>query len=226
MNKLLFSFIIILTISCKQQTSNNHHINTPSDFSEIGFLLDSIHIEDQKYRKQIDSINSEFGWESKKMKNLWKTIQKVDSSNLLIVETILEKHGWLGSDKIGGTANSTLFLVIQHSNQKTQEKYLPLMKEAVKAGNANARSLAMLEDRILLGKGELQIYGSQISINNASGENYVLPLFEPEHVNTRRAEVGFSPIEDYVAHWGMTWDVEEYKQNLPRYIEIMKGKKK
>ncbi len=36
------------------------------------------------------------------------------------------------------------------------------MREAVKKGNANSSSLALLEDRVALRKGEKQIYGSQI----------------------------------------------------------------
>lgn len=31
----------------------------------------------------------------------------------------------------GGKGNSTLFLVIQRADQKTQEQYLPMMREAV-----------------------------------------------------------------------------------------------
>ena len=37
-----------------------------------------------------------------------------------------------------------------------------MMRKAVKEGLARATSLALLEDRVALGKGELQIYGSQI----------------------------------------------------------------
>jgi hypothetical protein len=64
----------------------------------------------------------------------------------------LDKYGWLGADVVGGQGNSTLFLVIQHSDQATQEKYLPMMREAVKNGKAQGSSLALLEDRAALGQ--------------------------------------------------------------------------
>ena len=156
------------------------------------------------------------------MKDHWTKINEVDASNLVIVEDILAKHGWLSAEQVGGRANSTLFLVIQHSNQDIQEKYLPMMRQAVKDGNANASSLALLEDRIGLGKGELQVYGSQVGTNPETQELYVLPLIDPDNVNQRRAEVGLGSIEDYISNWDLKWDAEEYKKNLPAYLELQK----
>jgi hypothetical protein len=118
---------------------------------------------------------------------------------------------------IGYQGNSTLFLVIQHSDIKTQEKYLPMMKDAVKKGNADSGSLALLEDRIALRKGEKQIYGSQIGRNPETGEFYILPLTDPENVDLRRKEVGLGTIQEYVAFWKITWNIEEYKLKLPEY---------
>ena len=84
------------------------------------------------------------------MKAHWRLINEKDSINLIKIKKILDERGWLGADIIGGQGNSTLFLVIQHSDLETQLKYLPMMREAVKNGNANAISLAILEDRVAL----------------------------------------------------------------------------
>lgn len=179
--------------------------------------LDTIFQEDQNYRQQIKGIEEKYGRESNELKAHWKVISKADSINLIKTTKILDKHGWLGQDVIGGQGNSTLFLVIQHSDIKTQEKYLPMMREAVKKGNANSSSLALLEDRIALRKGEKQIYGSQIGRNQETGEFYVLPLSDPENVDIRRAEVGLGTLQEYVGFWKITWNVEEYKLKLPEY---------
>jgi hypothetical protein len=175
-------------------------------------MLDTIHQEDQKYRKQIKEIDEKYGWESDEMKAHWKIINEKDSLNLIKVTKILDERGWLGPKVIGDRGNSTLFLVIQHSDIETQLKYLPMMREAVKIGNANAGSLALLEDRTALGQGKRQIYGSQIGRDKETGEYYVLPLIEPEKVNERRAEVGLGTIEEYISHWGMTWDLGRHKE--------------
>lgn len=178
-------------------------------------ILDTIYQEDQKYRQQIKGIEEKYGWESDEMKAHWKIINEKDSINLIKVMKILDERGWLGADVIGNQGNSTLFLVIQHSDIETQEKYLPMMREAVSKENARASSLALLEDRVALRKGEKQIYGSQVGRDQETGEYYVLPLIDPDNVDQRRAEVGLGTIQDYISNWGMTWDVEEYKKKLP-----------
>jgi hypothetical protein len=88
-----------------------------------------------------------------------------DSLNLIKVEKILNEHGWLGANVIGKQGNKTLFLVIQHSDLETQLRYLPIMREAVKNGNAKGKDFALLEDRIAIKQGKRQIYGSQIKID-------------------------------------------------------------
>jgi hypothetical protein len=178
--------------------------------------LDSIRDEDQKYRMQMDGIASKYGWESKQMQNLWKVANKADSINLIKVKSILDQYGWLGPDVVGYEGSTTLFLVIQHSDQQTQEKYLPGMREAVKNKKAQPSSLALLEDRVALGQGKKQIYGSQIGRNPSTNKEYVLPLEDPDNVDKRRAEVGLQPLNEYVQMWNIKWDVEEYKRNLPK----------
>ena len=176
--------------------------------------LDSIHDDDQKYRLELSEIQKKYGFESAEQKAQWKIINSKDSINLIKITDILDKFGWLGSEIVGQKGNSTLFLVIQHSDQKTQERYLPMMREAVKKGNAQGNNLALLEDRVALGQGKKQIYGSQISRNLETNLFYVMPLENPESVNERRAQVGLILIEDYVSYWKIKWSVEEHKKDL------------
>jgi hypothetical protein len=185
-------------------------------------VLDTIHQEDQKYRHQINEIEKEFGWKSNEIQAHWKIISKKDSINFIKVEEILNNRGWLGADIIGEQGNNTLFLVIQHSDLETQLKYLPMMREAVIAKNARASSLALLEDRVALGQGNRQIYGSQIH-SDKNGKKYVAPLIDPENVDKRRAVVGLGTLADYVGHWNLTWNIEKHKARVAK-IESEKEK--
>lgn len=187
-------------------------------------MLDSIYMEDQMYRRQINDIEKKYGWESKEMKAHWKIISEKDSINLIKVKAILDTRGWLGADIVGAQGNSTLFLVIQHADQTTQEKYLPMMREAVKNGKAQGRSLALLEDRVALGQGKRQIYGSQIGRDPKTQLYYVSPLDDPDNVDKRRASVGLGPLAEYVSHWQIKWDVKQYKKDLPKLEKKIKGK--
>jgi len=182
--------------------------------------LNQIFQLDQIYRNQIDEIEKKYGLESDKLKVLWDLISKTDLQNQIKIKEILDNRGWLGSRIVGQQGNNTLFLVIQHAtNIETQLNYLPMLREAVKLGNAKASDLAFLEDRIAIGQGKRQIYGSQIGRDAETGEYYISPLINPESVNERRAEVGLGTIEKYIGHWGIIWDLKKHKERIKK-IEI------
>lgn len=178
-------------------------------------ILDTVYFEDQKYRQQINDIESKFGWESQEMKDHWKIIHEKDSINLGKVSKILDTHGWPGPDLVGRQGSSAIFLVIQHSDLPIQEKYLPLMREAVKNKKAQGSNLALLEDRVALRQGKRQIYGSQVGRDEETGTYYVSPLEDSDNVDKRRAEVGLPPLADYVSNWQIKWDPVQYKIDLP-----------
>jgi hypothetical protein len=210
---LSITFVFGQPVSQVKQNKDNGEIsyNKP-----LAALLDSIFEEDQQYRVQSNELEGRYGWGSKEMRDLWKIINKRDSSNLVVVKSILDKTGWLGVDVVGERGNKTLFLVIQHADRITQEKYLPMMKEAVKNGKAQASSLALLEDRVALAQGKKQTYGSQIAQDPVTHLYYVRPLEDPDNVDERRAAVGLGPIADYVDYWQIKWDVEQYKKELSK----------
>lgn len=221
----LFRIIPLVTLflfACKEKPN----FNVPENIDEVRTMLDSIHDEDQKYRAQISEISEIHGQDSEEMQSLWDKISKIDSTNLLVVKYVIDNYGWLGEDEIGYKANATLFLVIQHADHETQLEYLPVMREAVEQNNAEPWDLALLEDRTALGSRELQIYGSQIGIDNSTGEYYVLPLLEPEKVNERRKEVGLGSIESYLELFDLEWNVDAYKEKLPYWLEIEKRKRR
>ncbi len=179
----------------------------------------AIYKDDQEIRKEYMAVAKELGWGHPKTDSLGKIMGAKDEVNLILIKKILKEHGWVGTDIVGGQANATLFLVIQHADLETQQEYLPMMREAVEKGNARGSSLALLEDRIALREGRKQIYGSQIGRVPDSEDSYVLPLKDPGNVDKRREKVGLGPLAEYANRFGVKWDVEEYKKNLPKYVE-------
>lgn len=187
-------------------------------------ILDTIYLNDQKYRNKIRSTETKYGRRSKEMDALWETILKKDSSNLVTVTQILDKQGWPGKDKIGTRGSSIIFLVIQHANKETQEKYLPMIQKAVNDNNLPKRQYAMFYDRLLLRRGELQVYGTQLAIDDKSKDPYVLPLKDPKNVDKRRAEVGLNSMQENLNRWSLKWDVDAYIESLPQIIARVKEK--
>ena len=161
---------------------------------ELVKQLNNIYIADQFYRNQVHTLTRNF-----------PKMAETDSLNQIQVRKILDERGWLGPEVVGERGNATLFLVIQHADLETQIKYLPMMRKAVSKGNARGRDLALLEDRVALGQGKQQIYGSQIWENKETGLPYVAPLRDPKNVNQRRKEIGLMPIELYLRRWKIEW---------------------
>jgi hypothetical protein len=240
-NQIDSSFVQLFKIAEKGNYTNYGHISTDTDltklysderWNKILFLvkankekaeenldkslvaiLDTIYKEDQGVRIQISEVEKKYGRDSEEMKAHWKIINEKDAINLIKIQKILDERGWLGQEIIGQQGNSTLFLVIQHSPLQIQQKYLPMMRDAVNNKNARPSSLALLEDRVALGIGKKQIYGSQIGRNQKTGEYYVLPIEDPENVDKRRAEVGLGTIQEYINNWNISWNVEKHKNN-------------
>jgi len=152
---------------------------------------------------------NKFGRDSDEMHYFWQLVSEQDSLNELEVMKILDSRAWVGTDVVGGQANTSLWLVVQHAPLDIQEKYLPLLRESVLAGQSQGSHLALLEDRIRMRKGLPQTYGSQIIRDEKTGEQIVYEIQEPEYVNQRRKEVGLGPIEDYVKRWGIEWTIAQ-----------------
>ena len=219
MSKLLFlSSVILFACSCGSHQPAEKR-NTSRD--SIVAVLDTVSQQDQDGRLKIMDTIKKYGNNSDPVNNLWKTINTLDSIDVIKVTSILDKYGWLGPLEIGEQGNTTLFLVIQHAPLQIQKKYLPLMQSAVKNKNANLSDLALLEDRVNLAEGKKQMYGSQVRTDSL-GNTWVAPIEDPDNVDNRRAKAGLQPMSDYVKQFNITWNLEDYKHKLP---EIEKKEK-
>ncbi|MCB0279414.1 MAG: hypothetical protein KDD94_07930 [Calditrichaeota bacterium] len=188
--------------------------------SQLVAILSDVYQSDQSIRIRKNQIATEFGWESKEMRENDREMLRIDSINMAIVAELIKQHGWPDRDVIGYQGSLTLFLTIQHcSDVRIQQRYLPMIRQAVADGKLDASLLAILEDRIALRTGQLQIYGSQLYRDPKTEQFYVRPLIDPDRVDFRRAEVWLAPLQEYLNQWQVKWDSETYKQKLPAYIE-------
>ena len=190
----------LLVVIQKNKEKAEAHYNKP-----LTRELDSIYDADQNGRQQIMATENKYGDDSKETKALWEAMGKQDDIDLVKIKAILDKYGWVGPDVVGGKGNAALFLVIQHADSLTRDKYLPMMRAAVKKGNAQPSQLALMEDRSALEHGKKQIYGSQIAKNEKTNKFYVRPIEDEANVDKRRASVGLGSLEDYAKEWGIDY---------------------
>lgn len=72
------------------------------------------------------------------------------------------------------------------------------MQVEVSAGNAYGADYAYLVDRVKINTGQLQIYGTQMILNNDSTSYIPRPVIDPDKLDERRHSVGLPPMDFYI----------------------------
>jgi hypothetical protein len=128
-----------------------------------------------------------------------------DSINLQIVTQIIDTYGWIGPDSIGPNGNTTLWVIIQHSDLDVQLKYLPIMRDAVQHGRARPADLAYLEDRVAVQQAKKQLYGTQFQLDKKTNRYILAPIEDEPNVDKRRAAIGLNSLEAYARDAGIEY---------------------
>ncbi len=123
-------------------------------------------------------------------------LRRVDKENRLWLEPLVEKHGWLGTSKVGKDGAHAAWLLVQHADQDPgfQRQCLDRMS-ALGNEEVNLTNVAYLTDRVLLAEGKPQRYGTQFSMQD--GKLTMQPCEDLEKLNQRRRSVGLTTIEEY-----------------------------
>jgi len=123
----------------------------------------------------------------------------VFQANLEWMRVVLAQHGWPGRRLVGDEGSHGAWLLLQHADQDTalQHTALRLLEGAVRSGDASARDLAYLTDRVRVAEGRPQVYGTQLEYDSR-GCAAPRPSEEPAQVDARRASVGLEPVAQYV----------------------------
>ena len=160
------------------------------DCSKIQEILAAVHETDQGNRQGGSLGNPE-----------------IDKENQQKVVSIIEKCGFPTVVNHGYKSIETVFLVLQHAGKGLREKYFPQIKNSADQGGLPWSIVALMEDRMLMDKGEKQKYGSQVKKDNGSEEWTLYPIQDPENVNEIREEVGLGPIEEYLLHFCIEYKI-------------------
>ena len=83
------------------------------------------------------------------------------------------------------------WLLAQHAPPELQEECLPLLEDAVTRGDASRADLAYLGDRVLMHRGDPQLYGTQYRVMDGVLELWAVR--DPAGLDERRAALGLEP---------------------------------
>lgn len=191
--------------SSLQLIRRNKEKLAPDQNLEWTNFLEDIYSEDQVLRGRFQKIALAKGWNAPEAQALLPGMKIKDSLNLIAITTFIDNHGWQGPAIVGEKGNSTLFLVIQHADSSTQQKYLPVLRQAVIEKKAKPSQLALLEDRVLVDKYGYQVYGSQVYNDSVTNKMTFFPIKDEMDVDRRRKEMGLQPIAEYARIFGIEY---------------------
>ena len=164
--------------------------------------------------------------------SIWNKIRNeillIDEQNTLRATQIIDSFGrWPGRDVLGYSADLTLWLCIQHADQRPEValRYLPMLKAAVDERRTDPMHYAYLVDRIRMHEGREQVYGTQTyraKTDDGGTFFFVIPIEDVDHVDERRAAMGMESLAEYVESMNAHWDPVQYKKDLPKIWEYYK----
>lgn len=136
----------------------------------------------------------------------------IDRDNTVWMQELVHRYGWPTTAMLGKRGSQNAFLLVQHADQAPafQAMCLPLLEQAVAAGEASATGFAYLTDRVRVKQQRPQLYGTQyhsaaddkgVSLKNDDGGFvYLTPIVEdPDNLDARRKKAGLGPWSDYEA---------------------------
>ena len=126
-------------------------------------------------------------------------MQAIDTANTERMRAIVNRYGWPGPELVGRDGAEAAFLLVQHADHAFMKEMLPLVEKAYRGGEVSGQSYALLLDRVLVGEGKPQVYGTQAKrFEEWKGQEPALaPIEDEANVDKRRAEVGLPPLSEY-----------------------------
>jgi hypothetical protein len=126
---------------------------------------------------------------------LKKEVATVDARNVARLREILKAYGWPGKAVVGTDGAGAAWTVAQHGGQLFLQQTVPLMRAAADHGDLDWSLVATSIDRVLLGEGKQQVYGTQFDTegDKCAPKN----VAEPARLDERRKAVGLGPISEY-----------------------------
>ena len=136
--------------------------------------------------------------DSKKQQAIWAEMFRNDAQNQAKLKAIVAKWGWPGKSLVGKQASDAAWEVLQHTTEDKpfMRKCLPMLVSAMDRGDAERPEVALLVDRVLVGEGKKQLYGSQFAMDS-SGKMTANPIQDPAHLDERRRAMHLPPFAVY-----------------------------
>jgi len=112
------------------------------------------------------------------------------------MKAIVAAHGWPTIALVGIKASNAAMMILTHTaDHAWQGSLLPQLEGLADAGKIDGSALALVIDKELVARGQLQRYGSQFKLVN--GEMAMFAVEDPAGLDRRRADALLPPMDVY-----------------------------
>ena len=155
--------------------------------------LTALAAEDQRVRAELAAEGVLFDGYHPRM-------EAVHRHNAARLSDIMASVGWPTETIVGAEGAAAAWLVAQHAigEPAFQRRCLAELTRAAERHEVPAWQPAMLDDRIRVFEGRLQLYGTQLEVDD-DGRLQPHPIEDSAHVEERRRAVGLEPLAEKLA---------------------------
>ncbi len=123
-------------------------------------------------------------------------MERIDRRHLAEILRVHAKYGWPRISIVGREGSHDYWLLVQHQRPEVQQKILPDLERAAGVGEASKSDFAYLYDRVQVGLGKPQRWGTQVSCKQ--GKPVLDAVEDPAGLDQRRKALSMMPIERYL----------------------------
>ena len=120
-------------------------------------------------------------------------MKQLDHETTTRMKEVVAKYGWPSKRVVGSDGANAAWLLVQHADAELafQKECLVKMEPLVKTGEVTGKDYAYLFDRVAVGEGKAQRYGTQLD-----GDDFA-PIEDSKNVDARRKAMGMSTLAEY-----------------------------
>jgi Family of unknown function (DUF6624) len=212
--RVMAKLLLVVMVMCLGASSSLAQVGDEKD-PELRFELLRLVRDDQDIRGKFNGFRKEhglFGIDNKtaneklnsdpelkrEFLSLATRMQELDDSRLLRMKEIVTKYGWPGRSLVGTEAAAAAWLIVTHAVRDVafQRLALEAMKKLPPCEVENSH-LADLTDRVLIGEGKKQLYGTMLDVKE-DGTFAPLPIEDEANVDKRRAALGLQLLAEMI----------------------------
>jgi hypothetical protein len=160
---------------------------------------------DQAFFVEVGIAGRKAGMKSSVVEALWTLKFMVQRRNQEELVGWLDRKGWPRVGAVGPEAAMAAFLVVMHSRDGVQKRYLADIKRVCEAGELPWERYAAIYDRSLFNENQPQKYGTHTRYNEQTKTEELYPLADESKVDQWRKELGLPPLAEYLKQFNITY---------------------